>query len=175
MADELRMALLELLRKAELEQDADFLHDGGGCWTRPSWSWKWPSTWTPSGTSGRRRGPGRTRGYRERQWDPRVGTIELPVPRVRDGSYFPRFAGAAQAGGVDDLVQALGMQGLSTSQVSRLCPELDAAVERFRTRRLVVLDVGSSEDGAFWLGFRLGLVARGLSGSSWSSATLRRG
>jgi transposase-like protein len=105
----------------------------------------------------------------------------------------------------DDLVAALGLQGISKSQVSRLCQELDAEVERFRTRRLegpypyvwldaafvkvretgrvvsqavvlaigvkatgerevLGLDVGPSEDGAFWVQFRRGLVARGLSG-----------
>jgi transposase-like protein len=95
-------------------------------------------------------------GTRERTWDTRVGTIELQVPRVRDGSFFPslleprRRAERALVGvvqeayiqgvstrRVDDLVQALGMQGISKSQVSRLCAELDAEVERFRTRKLV--------------------------------------
>jgi putative transposase len=95
-------------------------------------------------------------GTRERTWDTRVGTIELQVPRVRDGSFFPslleprRRAERALVGvvqeayvqgvstrRVDDLVQALGMQGISKSQVSRLCAELDNEVERFRTRKLV--------------------------------------
>jgi putative transposase len=85
-----------------------------------------------------------------------VGTIELQVPRVRDGSFFPslleprRRAERALVGvvqeayvqgvstrRVDDLVQALGRQGISRSQVSRLCAELDTQVERFRTRKLV--------------------------------------
>jgi transposase-like protein len=106
---------------------------------------------------------------------------------------------------VDDLVKALGMDGISKSQVSRLCQELDAEVERFRTRKLegpypycwldatfvkvrqdgrlvnvavviaigvnasgqrevLGMDVGPSEDGAFWLAFLRSLVARGLSG-----------
>src|SRR5438105_14602939 len=106
---------------------------------------------------------------------------------------------------VDDLVKALGMSGISKSQVSRLCQALDIEVERFRTRKLdgsypfcwldatflkvrqehrvvsmaVVIavgvnadgqrevlgvDVGPSEDGAFWLAFLRSLVARGLCG-----------
>jgi transposase-like protein len=106
---------------------------------------------------------------------------------------------------VDALVQTLGMAGISKSQVSRLCEELDGVVERFRTRRLdglypyvwldatfvkarregrvvslavviavgvrvsgerevLGMDVGPSEDGAFWLQFLRSLVARGLDG-----------
>jgi transposase-like protein len=95
-------------------------------------------------------------GTRERTWDTRVGTIELQVPRVRDGSFFPSlleprrraeralvavvqeaYVQGVSTRRVDDLVQALGMQGISKSQVSRLCAELDQEVERFRTRKLV--------------------------------------
>jgi transposase-like protein len=94
-------------------------------------------------------------GYRERPWDTRVGTIELQVPRVRDGSFFPSlleprrraeralvavvqeaYVQGISTRRVDDLVQALGMQGISKSQVSRMCAELDTEVERFRTRKL---------------------------------------
>jgi transposase-like protein len=94
-------------------------------------------------------------GYRERPWDTRVGTIELQVPRVRDGSFFPSlleprrraeralvavvqeaYIQGVSTRRVDDLVQALGMQGISKSQVSRMCAELDGEVERFRTRKL---------------------------------------
>jgi transposase-like protein len=85
-----------------------------------------------------------------------VGTIELQVPRVRDGSFFPSlleprrraeralvavvqeaYVQGISTRRVDELVQALGMQGISKSQVSRLCAELDTEVERFRTRKLV--------------------------------------
>jgi transposase-like protein len=84
-----------------------------------------------------------------------VGTIELQVPRVRDGSFFPTLLEPRQRAEralvavvqeayvqgvstrrVDELVQALGLTGISKSQVSRLCAELDGEVERFRTRRL---------------------------------------
>src|SRR5262249_7371617 len=98
---------------------------------------------------------GQRTGYRERQWDTRVGTLGLQVPRVRDGSYFPALLeprrraeralvavvqeAEVQGGStrrVDELVQALGLHGLSKSQVSVLCAELDAEVERFRSRPL---------------------------------------
>jgi transposase-like protein len=167
---------------------------------------------------------GQRNGTRERAWDTRVGTIDLKVPRVRDGSFFPSlldprkraeralvavvqeaYVHGVSTRRVDDLVKRLGMAGISKSQVSRLCGELDAEIERFRTRRLdgsypylwldatylkvrrdgrvvsmavviaigvndrgerevLGLDVGPSEDGAFWLSFLRSLVARGLSG-----------
>jgi putative transposase len=84
-----------------------------------------------------------------------VGSLALRVPRVRDGSYFPAlleprtraeraltaviqeaYVQGVSTRRVDALVQALGMTGISKSQVSRLCQELDALVERFRNRRL---------------------------------------
>jgi putative transposase len=95
-------------------------------------------------------------GYRERRWDTRVGTIELPIPKLRQGSYFPDWllerrrraeqafvsviADAYLAGvstrRVDKLVRQLGVEGMSKSQVSRLARSLDAIVEDFRTRPL---------------------------------------
>jgi transposase-like protein len=143
---------------------------------------------------------------------------------VRDGSFFPSlleprkraeralvavvqeaYVQGISTRRVDELVQTLGLTGISKSQVSRLCQALDAEVERFRTRRLVGpypyvwldatfvkvreagrvvsqavviaigvrgsgerevlgVDVGPSEDGAFWLQFLRSLVARGLDG-----------
>jgi transposase-like protein len=99
---------------------------------------------------------GQRNGARDRQWDTRVGTIELRVPRVRDGSYFPSlleprtrgeralvavvqeaYIGGVSTRRVDGLVKALGLEGISKSQVSRLCAELDEAVERFRMRPLI--------------------------------------
>lgn len=98
---------------------------------------------------------GQRNGYRERSGDTRVGSIELRVPRVRDGSYFPAlleprtraeraltaviqeaYVQGVSTRRVDALVQALGMSGISKSQVSRLCQELDGVVERCRHRRL---------------------------------------
>jgi len=95
-------------------------------------------------------------GYRERAWDTRVGTIELAIPKLRQGSYFPdwlleRRRRAEQAfvsviadgylagvstRRVDKLVRQLGVEGMSKSQVSRLAKSLDAIVEDFRTRPL---------------------------------------
>src|SRR5262245_21686841 len=168
----------------------------------------------------------RRNGYRERDWDTRVGSIELALPKLREGSYFPDWllqprrraeqafvsviADAYLAGvstrRVEKLVQQLGVERMSKSQVSRLEKGLDQIVEDFRTRpldgapyayvtldALVVkcreggrtvnacvvhavgvnrdgfreslgLDVVTSEDGAAWLAYMRGLVARGLTG-----------
>jgi putative transposase len=95
-------------------------------------------------------------GYRERAWDTRVGTIELAIPKLRQGSYFPDWlleprrraeqafvsvvADAYLAGvstrRVEKLVRQLGLERMSKSQVSRLAKSLDAIVEDFRTRPL---------------------------------------
>ncbi len=98
----------------------------------------------------------RRNGYRERDWDTRVGSIELAVPKLREGSYFPDWllqprrraeqafvsviADAYLAGvstrRVEKLVQQLGVERMSKSQVSRLAKSLDEIVEDFRTRPL---------------------------------------
>jgi putative transposase len=94
-------------------------------------------------------------GYRARPWDTRVGTLELQIPKLRTGSYFPSWleprrraeqalvAVVAEAyvqgvstRKVEALVQALGIAGMSKSEVSRLAASLDEQVEAFRTRRL---------------------------------------
>ena len=94
-------------------------------------------------------------GYRERRWDTRAGTLDLAIPRLRTGSYFPAFLEPRRRSEqallaviqqayiegvstrrVDDLVRALGCDGISKSEVSRICSELDGAVETFRTRPL---------------------------------------
>jgi transposase-like protein len=98
----------------------------------------------------------RRNGYRDRDWDTRVGSIELAVPKLRAGSYFPDWllqprrraeqafvsviADAYLAGvstrRVEKLVQQLGVERMSKSQVSRLAKSLDQIVEDFRTRPL---------------------------------------
>ncbi|MFF0870181.1 IS256 family transposase [Nonomuraea sp. NPDC003560] len=165
-------------------------------------------------------------GYRARQWDTRAGTIELAIPKLRSGSYYPdwlleRRRRAEQAlisvvatsyllgvstRRVDKLVEQLGIKHISKSQVSQMAKTLDEQVEAFRTRTLdagpytfvwldaltqkvreggrtinvhalvatavnangqreiLGLEVTSAEDGAGWLAFLRGLVARGLSG-----------
>lgn len=165
-------------------------------------------------------------GYRTRSWDTRAGTVELAIPKLRQGSYFPdwlleRRRRAEQAlvsvvatsyllgvstRRVDKLVEQLGIGGISKSQVSAMAKTLDEQVEAFRTRALdggpytfvwldaltqkvreggrtvnvhalvatgvnangqreiLGLEVTSREDGAGWLAFLRGLVARGLGG-----------
>jgi putative transposase len=92
-------------------------------------------------------------GYRDRIWDTRAGSVDLKIPKLRQGSYFPPFleprrtaekalAAVIQEAyvhgvstrSVDDLVKALGMSGVSKSQVSRLCAEIDERVQAFLGR-----------------------------------------
>ena len=165
-------------------------------------------------------------GYRAREWDTRAGTVELAIPKLRSGSYFPDWllthrrraeqalvtvvATAYLLGvstrRVEKLAEQLGVKSLSRSQVSEMAGHLDAQVAAFRERPLdagpytfvwvdaltikvredgrvvnvhallatgvnadghreiLGLDVASAEDGAGWLAFLRGLVARGLSG-----------
>ena len=163
-------------------------------------------------------------GSRTRTWDTRMGTIELAIPKVRPGTYFPSllqprrraehallavvqeaYVHGVSTRKVDDLVKALGVDGISKSVVSRICAELDTTVTAFRTRPLtgehryvwldatyhkvrvdgrvisqatvvavgvtsggerqvLGVDVGPSEDRAFWTAFLRGLVKRGLKG-----------
>jgi transposase-like protein len=98
----------------------------------------------------------RRNGYRERPWDTRSGTIDLALPKLREGSYFPGWlltprkrseqalvatiADAYLAGvstrRVDKLVRTLGIEGISKSEVSRLAASLDEIVTAFRDRPL---------------------------------------
>lgn len=165
-------------------------------------------------------------GYRLRPWDTRVGTMELAIPKLRTGSYFPdwlleprrraekalvavvteAYLAGVSTRRVEGLVRQLGIERISKSQVSELCQSLDQVVEEFRSRPLdqgpypylwldaltercreggrivnvatvvatavnreghrevLGVDVFTAEDGAAWLAFLRGLVARGLSG-----------
>jgi len=117
-------------------------------------------------------------GHRDRDWETRLGTVHLQIPKLRHGSYFPRcleprrrreqaltaviqeayVLGVSTRKG-DELVQALGMTGLSQSSVSALCQGLDERVEAFRNRTLT---------GSFpyvWLDAKVPESARGRPGA----------
>jgi putative transposase len=217
--------VLDLLRKQVEEPDLDFLREALAVISQAVME---ADVSQRVGANRYQRTPERLtqrNGYRERRWDTRVGTLELHIPKLREGSYFPAlleprrraeqallsviqqaYVEGVSTRRVEDLIQALGCEGISKSQVSRICGELDSLVQAFRERPLtdgpylyvwldaltqrvreagrvvsvavvvatavnregrrevLGLDVGASEDGAFWLQFLRSLTARGLSG-----------
>jgi putative transposase len=220
--------VLGLLRKRGVEGDVDFLREAMAVLVQAIME---AEVTEQVGADYGERAPERLtqrNGYRPRPWDTRVGTLGLRIPKLREGSYFPSlleprrrserallsviqqaYVEGVSTRRVDDLVKALGCDGISKSQVSRICQELDAVVEAFLGRPLdggpyvyvwldaltqkvreggrivnvcvvvatavnrewrrevLGIDVGTSEDGAFWLAFLRSLVARGLGGVCW--------
>jgi putative transposase len=149
-----KMELLELLSKAE-GGDVDFLREGVRVLAQALMEVEVSGQ---IGAAHSQRTPQRAtyrNGYRPRDWDTRVGTVELQVPKLRQGSYFPtlleprRRAERALAAvvaqcyvegvstrRVEDIAQAMGITSLSKSQVSRVCTELDELVAAWRNRPL---------------------------------------
>ena len=149
MTDE-RMALLELIEKGA---DADLVRE---LLASASERLMAAEVDQLTGAASGVRSPDRINhrnGYREQGWETRVGRIELKIPKLRKGSYFPAFLEPRRTAekaltsviqeayvhgistrSVDDLVKAMGGTGVSKSQVSRLCAEIDERVQAFLSR-----------------------------------------
>ena len=130
-----RMGVLELLRKAGAEGDLDFLREGVRVLAQGLMEAEVTElTGVPHGERDPERRLTHRNGYRERRWDTRVGTIDLAIPRVRDGSYFPSlleprrraerallavvqeaYVLGVSTRRVEDLVEALGIASISKS------------------------------------------------------------
>lgn len=222
MANRKRIKLLEQLRKVGMEEGADFLREGLKVMAEAFMELEVKER---TGAEHYQRSDERRNyrnGYRERCWDTRVGSVPLKIPRLRMSSYFPSlleprrrveqallsviqeaYVLGVSTRKVETLVQALGLNGISKSEVSRICGELDGEVNRWRQRPLngeypylwldatyvkvreggvvisqaiviaygvretgerevLGIDIGPSEDGAFWTDFLRELVSRGL-------------
>jgi transposase-like protein len=149
MTDE-RMALIELIEKGA---DADLIRDMLAFAAERLMNLEVEAlTGVPPGARSPERLNHRN-GYRERVWDTRAGRIDLAIPKLRKGSYFPAFLEPRRTAekaltaviqeayvhgistrSVDDLVKAMGASGISKSQVSRLCEEIDERVNAFLAR-----------------------------------------
>jgi len=149
MTDE-RMALIELIEKGA---DTDLIRDMLAFAAERLMTLEVEAlTGAPAGVRSPERLTHRN-GYRERAWDTRAGRIDLAIPKLRKGSYFPAFLEPRRTAekaltaviqeayiqgistrSVDDLVKAMGASGISKSQVSRLCEEIDERVNAFLSR-----------------------------------------
>ena len=145
-----RMALIELIEKGA---DADLIRDMLAFAAERLMSLEVEAlTGVPAGVCSPERLTHRN-GYRERAWGTRAGRIDLAIPKLRKGSYFPVFLEPRRTAekalttviqeayvhgistrSVDDLVKAMGASGISKSQVSRLCEEIDERVNAFLSR-----------------------------------------
>jgi len=151
----LRMTLLDLLNKDEQGADPSFLRDGVRLLAQELMD---AEVTQLAGAGLHERSENRLtyrNGYREREWDTRVGTVDLQIPKLRQGAYFPSlleprrrherallavvqeaYVHGVSTRAVDHLAEALGLKGISKDQVSRICKELDGQVTAFRTRQL---------------------------------------
>jgi putative transposase len=153
MTDVGRMSVGELVGKVLADEHADVLRQAV-VWLAQELM-EAEVTQAAGASYGERSGERVTRrnGYRERAWDTRVGSIELAIPKLRQGSYFPSFleprrrseqalvavvqeayVNGVSTRKVDRLVEALGLAGMGKDQVSRLCQGLDEQVTAFRER-----------------------------------------
>lgn len=219
------MALLGLLQKCGIDGDVDFLREATRVLVQSLMDAEVSAQ--IGAQKHERSGERQTQrnGYRERDWDTRVGRLALEIPKLRKGTYFPSllehrkrseqallsvvqeaYVHGVSTRKVDELVKAMGIDGISKSEVSRVCQELDSGVKAFRERRLETakypyvwldatfpkvregghvvgmalviaigvkesgerevlgVDIGLSEDGAFWTSFLRSLISRGLHG-----------
>lgn len=149
------MDILDLLRKHSEDADLDFLREALGILTQAVME---VDVSEQIGAGRYERSAARLtqrNGYRPRRWDTRVGTLDLRIPKVRDGRYFPAlleprrrseqallaviqqaYVEGVSTRRVEDLVQALGCEGISKSEVSRICQQLDVQVQAFCERPL---------------------------------------
>ncbi len=150
------MTFAEYLRKIDVDPDGDFLREGLRLLAQLVME---EEVTQQIGAARYQRTPERTtqrNGYREgREWDTRVGTIELAIPKLRQGSYYPSlleprrraekallsvvqqaYIAGVSTRKVEALLQSLGLTGMDKSQVSRICQELDSLVAEFRERPL---------------------------------------
>jgi len=149
------IALKQYLINIGLQDDADFLREGVELLSQMVMELEVEHQ---IGAGKHERTPERSNhrnGYRERTWETRVGEIELAIPKLRKGSYFPSlleprrpaekallavvqeaYLKGVSTRKVDALMKALGLTGIDKSKVSRICKELDQVVEQFRNRPL---------------------------------------
>lgn len=159
------MDVLDLLRKHTEDTDLDFLREALAVLVEAVME---ADVSSRIGAGLGERTPARVtqrNGYRERRWDTRVGSLDLQIPKLRQGSYFPAlleprrrserallaviqqaYVEGVSTRRVEDLVRSLGCDGISKSQVSRICADLDVLVGAFRNRPL-----GDSPYPYLWL------------------------
>jgi len=144
------VSLLDVLRHMGMDEDADFLRDGAQLLTQRLIELEAAER---IGAGRYERTPERStsrNGYRDRPWETRVGCLDLRIPKLREGSFFPSFleprkmtekailsvvqeayVHGVSTRKVDDLVRALGLDGIDKSEVSRIARELDEEVTCF--------------------------------------------